>query len=334
MTIIKNFEQIHNCTVIYLATSGSKLYGTDSPTSDTDYKGIFITNKNDLILKKDLEHWTYETGNDKSKNTKEDVDLQLWSLHKFMHLLIKGDTGALDLLFSMQDKQFAQITTDLSERIWKDRQFWLHKNTKAFVGYALGQARKYGIKGARYKELTTFNKYLQHTARLQGSFKLKTLLGILSNHIDNHKYKYIKITRAPGPLGTNGHEIIDYVEILDKKFSKDVTLDYMLERSIFLESTVGHRTKAAAEGTDWKALSHAIRVLTEVIELLGLHTIRFPLENAQWLKGIKSGEYELEPILEAIEERIDYIDQLLIITTLPETANQKQVNKLILETYS
>lgn len=339
--LVKQFEKEHDCKIIYLVTAGSRLFGTDTPNSDVDYRGIFIPSKKDIILKRDIDHWDRTTGDNESKNGKDDVDFNLWSLHKFMRLLAKGETGALDLLFSMQRKDLIHISTDLSREIYKSRHDWLHKNAKAFVGFALSQARKYGVKGDRYKELLDFNKYLVRLTKLHNSTysnppianKLSKAFNSLIYHIDTSNYKYIKMIRAPGPKGSNGHEIIDYLEILGKKFSGDVTLDYVLARSTHLESSVGNRTKAAIDGTDWKSLSHAIRVLGEITELLGLHTIRFPLENAMWIKGIKNGEYELDPLLEHIEEMIEYIDKLLITTTLPETINQEAVDKLLLKTY-
>jgi predicted nucleotidyltransferase len=40
-----NYNQLLNKTqgtLLYLSHSGSRLYGTSLPTSDTDYKGIFL----------------------------------------------------------------------------------------------------------------------------------------------------------------------------------------------------------------------------------------------------------------------------------------------------
>ena len=38
--------------LIYLSLYGSNLYGTALPTSDTDYRGIFIPSMEDLLLGK------------------------------------------------------------------------------------------------------------------------------------------------------------------------------------------------------------------------------------------------------------------------------------------
>src|SRR6056297_3686368 len=97
--LIENLKnEIHPHKLIYLSEFGSSLYGTNSENSDIDYKGIFLPNKRELLLGKKMKSYTYSSGNDKGKNTKNDVDIQLWSLHYFIELLSKGETGAIDLL--------------------------------------------------------------------------------------------------------------------------------------------------------------------------------------------------------------------------------------------
>jgi len=51
--ILKSFENEYNAKVVYVTIYGSKLFGTDNANSDTDYKGIFIPSKKDVLLKRD-----------------------------------------------------------------------------------------------------------------------------------------------------------------------------------------------------------------------------------------------------------------------------------------
>ena len=94
-------EMLNPHKLVYLTEFGSTLYGMNSPESDIDYKGIFVPNKEDLLLGKKMKSLNFSTGNDKSKNSKEDIDVEVWSLHYFLELLQKGETSAVDLLFSM-----------------------------------------------------------------------------------------------------------------------------------------------------------------------------------------------------------------------------------------
>ena len=53
---------------------GSHLYGTDTPSSDTDYKGIYLPEAKDCYLDNIKHTIDMSTGNSHSKNTKEDID--------------------------------------------------------------------------------------------------------------------------------------------------------------------------------------------------------------------------------------------------------------------
>ena len=60
--------------LVFLTVFGSHLYGTNTLTSDTDYKGIFIPHKQDLLKNIASHHISYSTGKSDSKNTKDDID--------------------------------------------------------------------------------------------------------------------------------------------------------------------------------------------------------------------------------------------------------------------
>ncbi len=78
---------------------GSYVYGTNVPSSDTDIKGIFIPELRDIILQRAPKQHIEKTKADETKrNTKDDVDVELFALHQFMKLIRDGQTVALDLL--------------------------------------------------------------------------------------------------------------------------------------------------------------------------------------------------------------------------------------------
>jgi len=286
--LIKKLEKEHNFKVVYLTKYGSKLYGTDNKNSDTDYKGIFIPPVNDVLLKKDKEHWTSKASN--IKNTKDDIDIQLFSLH-----------------------------TNYNE--------FLNKKLHSFTGYAVGQAKKYGIKGTRYKELTKFIKRFRNTPN--GNDKLHILFPYFKDYFKNTKY--LKMTTAPGPKTGKGENIIDYVEILGKKFSGDVTVGYFFDKIINMENDFGNRTKASSEGVDWKALSHSCRVLFEVEELLDTGFITFPLKEKDYVKQVKENKKDINEVMDFINHKLDEVKEKLDKSSLPETSNTEKMDDLELK---
>src|SRR6185369_4023115 len=71
-----------------------------------------------------------------------------------------------------------------------------------------------------------------------------------------------------------------------------------------LDENYGHRARMAAtnEGIDWKALSHAVRVGKEAIELLNTGEIIFPRPDAELLLKIKLGQLAYAEVAELIEQ--------------------------------
>ena len=335
-SLLTQFEQDNDCTVIYVTKSGSHLYGTSTPVSDTDYLGLFLPSKRSLLLKTAPEHLVFTTGTANSKNSVDDIDITLWSVHKFLSQLVAGETGSYDLLFSMNSAPELFTPTSIIIHDYA-LQHLLSKNVNSFIAFALGQSERYGIKGSRYKELYTFTAWLSNTLQRMhpnyGTLTIANQMGVLVNHIDNHKYKYIKLVRAPEPKGTNQHELIDYLEVLDKKHANTITMATLLSRTHEKLHYAGNRTKAATDGTDWKSLSSAARVVAEVHELLTTGAITFPLANADYIRDIKLGKVLPGYIMIRLQSDIDDIENLLEQSTLPEHVPIELAHNLILQLY-
>ena len=261
---IEEFEKEHNAKVLYITKYGSKLYGTDNPNSDLDLKGIFVQKPDTILLKKDIEHWTSNSNNTNQKNGADDIDLQLFSLNKFFTLLRKGETGVLDVLFSMwsnvivfEDKEF---TTDIKDNY----KSFLNRRLHSFTGYAVGQAKKYGIKGTRYKELVNFIENFEAEYVMSSSVdgsksanqhipdRLETMFSTFEEYLDENKPKYISFVEAPGPKTGKGENLITYIEILGKKFSGDITISRFFTLIVEMINQFGNRTRSSAEGTNPK----------------------------------------------------------------------------------
>lgn len=63
---------------------GSHVYGTNVPTSDHDFKGIGIPDGRDIIMQRAFKSINMSTGDDKSRNTAEDIDFEIFSRPTFV----------------------------------------------------------------------------------------------------------------------------------------------------------------------------------------------------------------------------------------------------------
>ncbi len=331
-TIIKTFEKKYGYRVVYITHYGSKLYGTDNPNSDTDYKGIFIPSQRDILLKKDIEHYNQDSNTSNTKNSKEDIDLQLYSIYKWFALLKKGETGALDILFSLY-REDTQVYNNraFTQMIMKNHQKFYNRNLHSFVGYCIGQSKMYNIKGERYKELHSFVTAFKPLVDGLGKEKLETLFPQVKTLFKKQKYHYINLITATTSRGNDSHREGIYIEVLGKRFFEKVTIEYFVEKITTMEKQFGNRSKASATGIDFKALSHAVRVINEAEELIDDNFITFPLKNSTYVKSIKEGNETLQSVMDYLDAKLNIVQKKLEESNLPEKSDEVFMDEVILE---
>ncbi len=285
---------------------GSHLYGTATPQSDRDYKGIFLPSRRMLLSGKIPKNLNFNSSLPEQKNTPQDVDEEFYSLHYFLQLACEGQTIALDMLHAPESMILEN--SDIWRTIVRERHRFYSKNLKSFIRYARRQATKYGIKGARLnaaKAVLTLLKSTDPSLRLHHVWE----------QLPQTEYAH---TRGRDPQGFRQYAVCD------KLFQETTSIGYVIPVLEKFSTEYGRRAQLAAENKqiDWKAVSHALRVAYQVKEILTKKTIRFPLENADFLRQVKEGKpnylTEIAPRLDAL---MDEIEGLLNSSTLPERSD-------------
>lgn len=294
--ILKEFHSKYpKYQVVFLHISGSKLYGTDLPSSDTDYRGIFVPPLEALITKTDIEQWTSSTGNKSSKNSENDVDISLWSIHKFIKLLQVGDTNAFDTLFAY--KTHAELLREpLMDKLYDQRELYYPESLRSFFGYALGQVKKYSVKGDKLRDVQVIKK------------QVELLLEVLPEETIGYLKDYVAVNENVQWVTDDTNS---YIKILDKRFIQTVRLSEFLEKLQEIESKYGERAKAAKDNqsVDWKALYHSFRVLDECHELMNTGRIKFPLESSYFLKRVRNQTYTPNDCFEKLEYTYNIVSE-------------------------
>lgn len=318
----------NDVTLLYLSKFGSHLYGTDTPKSDVDYKGVFLPSKKQCLLGKQSRHITYSSGKNNSKNSKDDVDIQLWSLHYFLKLVSEGETNALDLLYSHTYPEmivYQENFFNVMDFIFEHHQKLFNiKNCKAFVGYAIGQAKKYGIKGSRLGVLKKVYEFIlkinEGDDKIFNNENLK--LSYIIDDIDNkfHDNSFCFIKEFGKDKKTRGLVLCGKVHL------ETISLIEFFNRIKNHYKSYGDRAKKAEqnEGIDWKALSHAVRALIQMKELIHTGKIQFPLKNIDIVKRIKAGDSTFKEVETLIYDDIELIDRLLNDPDTPIYNKRKQ----------
>ncbi len=314
---------------IFLTKFGSEIYGTNTPSSDTDIKGIFLPEAKEILLQRAPGAINKSTKtNNAAKNTSEDIDTEYYSLHKYMNLLLDANTPILDMLFAPEKFWIKdQMETDVWSEIQFHRKSFLHKNISPFVSYCRHQAAKYGVKGTRVASLRVvldFLAPLEPTSKL-GSYDLKTFVEVTKN-------EFIKITEIRNPRGI----MEPHLEVNGRKIAFHCTVKYAQEIFQKIFDEYGHRALLAEknEGVDWKALSHAVRVCSQAQELLLYHELTFPRPDADVLLMIKKGQLPYKAVAELIEIGMENVESATKLSTLPEEGSRHWAEHIIQEAYT
>ena len=87
--------------VIHLFIGGSQLHGAKiSGYDDLDIYGCYVEPPPNILGISDIEHFVWSSGSQSEKNTADDVDVTMYSLHRWGELLMKGNPAILHYLFA------------------------------------------------------------------------------------------------------------------------------------------------------------------------------------------------------------------------------------------
>lgn len=306
---------------------GSHLYGTNTPNSDTDYKSIYLPDAKELLLTRAKSNTRKSTGVAHQKNTKDDIDEGNFSLHMYFKLLAEGQTMAFDMLFAPPSHVIE--SSPLWDYIQSNRHRFVHKNVSAFASYCQHQAGKYGVKGSR---MSAVKKTMDLLASLDPKKRLwevwdqlQTLEG--TEHVAFYKLQSNKESET----------LIDYFEIVERKFDRACWVGHTLECVTKIYNNYGARAKLAMtnEGIDWKALSHAVRVCVQGLELLntGHMTLPLPARELEVVRAIKLGMLPYNDVAHIIEDYVDTVEKTMITSSLPAEIDHEFCDEIVASSY-
>ena len=300
---------------------GSHLYGTDTPDSDQDFKGVFLPTENECFLNKISKSINYSTGDDFSKNSREDTDEEIFSLQEFIKLALRGEMIVIDMLHA-PDNMILQTST-----IWKhiqaNRNKFYSKNLAGYLGYIRTQTAKYGIKGERLSALSAVLKLLNSIVYKKN--KLSTIWNLLPTN------EYCRFVTNPKDIKNR------YYECCGKQYPETITIEYAIEIISSVYNRYGARAKMAEanEGVDWKAVSHAFRAGIQLKEIYTTGDLIYPLKDAEYLRDMKQGKlhYKNDNLGQQLEDILTDVESLAQSSNYPTKLNHKWFDDVIINTY-
>lgn len=317
---------------------GSRVYGTNTPQSDLDFKAVAIPSHKDIIMQRAFRTINRSTGDDNSKNTKDDVDHETFSLHYFIKLLIEGQTVCLDMLFT-PDEFYKTESNEIWNTLRNNKDKLITKKMTAFAGYCQAQAAKYSLKGSNLHAFETSMKFFdQYGAQTKvRDIPYMNLVSALSSEdvktLNGKDKALAQIVQIPNNKGV----LEDYIQI-GPKTKIPLLASCKLANEIMTNqyNKYGERAKQAQsnQGVDWKALMHAVRVCNEAIELCSTGNITFPRPEKEILLNIRKGYIAYDKIADMIEEGLLTLTEVKEKSNLPEQPDIKWLEDYVYSIYS
>ncbi|MEM6630731.1 MAG: nucleotidyltransferase domain-containing protein [Bacteroidota bacterium] len=344
-----NLQSIEkNQLILYKCISGSRAYGLELPTSDTDYKGVFFLPK--------AQYYSLSYVPQLANSTNDEV---YYELGRFVELLLKNNPNLLELLATPKDKIL--VKHPLIDRLHPE--LFLSKKCKdTFAGFANAQIRKArGLNkkivnpiGKNKKSILDFcyvvsgsgslplEKWMRQKGFLQEHLGLvniphfKDVFGVFHDPTSKLGYKGVlkkkEATRVLLSSIPKGEVPLTYMH-----FHEDGYKQYCREYKEYWE-WVDKRNEARYQNNqehgknyDSKNMMHTFRLMDMAQEILETGEILVKRPNREELLAIRRGEWSYEELITRAKEKMKAIEAAYDRSPLPDEPDTKRVEALLVE---
>lgn len=344
--------------IIFEGIVGSQAYGTATPESDIDIKGVYIQPINDIIGFKYVEQV-----NDDSHDT------TYYEIRRFIELLSTNNPNILELLNLPEDKILYKHP--IFDELIENRDKFISKSCKgSFAGYAIAQIKKarglnkkivnpvdkerkspldfcYVLGGNRTKTgtlaLTEWLKgrdMVQENCGLINAPNARDVYAVYYHYENKHNYKGV-VKEKDGEFVSNelrlssipkGNEPICFIS-----YNKDGYTKYCKDYKEYWDWVANRNTSRYndtaehGKGYDGKNMAHCHRLLDMAIEIAQGEGVKVRRENAEQLLSIRRGEYEYDLLVSEAESKIKLVDDLFDRSELPEKIDSEFMHDLAVD---
>lgn len=343
---IDNLENKANERVIFRGVVGSRAYGTNTPDSDTDIRGIFVVPSIEYACLSQLPNQVSDERNDRT----------YYLLRRFCELAANANPTAIEMLYLPEDCILSSSTA-YSILQNKRRMFLTEKVVDSYIGYAMSQ-----IKKAKGTNKRVWNPWPENPPTPDGyCLLLDDVEGVIVPISKaNINLKNCKVRRLLGNGSSNIFVLYDYQEptggvfrggMLYESKVEDLDSDKRVGVLIYNEQSFNNAKRQHREYWEWrkhrndsrwiaqergqmdydtKNMMHLVRLLLvgENIVKQGEPIIRFEGDELKLLHSIKRGEWSFDEIVSYAENKMDMLK--LNRNKLPQNCDIREVDDLIM----
>lgn len=350
-------------STLTILTYGSHLYGTNTPTSDHDFKVVYMPALDDLLLSKDLKVYRYrfdvngDPVGDSVAMGDNGHEAEHTPFQKFATDYLRGQSYAVEIVYAVLANAHQQHMPPPGTREsfhWHlfhafcqmlVREF-KHKNMTGMAAFARKQTMDYVHRGERLNKAKEVKAWLEtmlsnmlacgggvraDLCRLDSKRVFMennvivepTVMDLCAKACKLETGQSISRDVATRTMNVNGR---DYLETS--------TLPNMIGALDKMITNYGERSwKAAETAVDWKSLMHAVRVYQQVIEFFETSDMVFPRQNTKYLLSIRNKQVPVNAVKDQLAELELRADQLMNDSDLPEVDNamRERLDEKVLE---
>jgi hypothetical protein len=336
--------------IIYECIVGSKSYGLDLPSSDTDIKGVYVASID--------EFYGFDHGGQLNNDTN---DISYYEIGKFLKLLTKSNPTVLEMLFT--SKEHILHTSAMFNSIEPAR-FLSKKCKDSFASYAIMQIKKArGLNKKISNPLPEKRKSILdfcHVLHEQGSVNVKKWLTL--HNLEEHRCGLTDVKNMENMYGIyydNTAEMVKkYRGLVGSPESMDLSLSSVFKSEepighlFFNKQTFSKYCREYREYWDWvrnrneerynttiqhgknydsKNLMHTFRLLDVAEDIAKLKTIQVKRPNREELLKIRKGDFDYDELIRLAEIKIKKIDELFEVSDLPEEPDYNYAEELLVK---
>lgn len=349
--------------LIYKCIVGSQLYGTNTPTSDVDHKGVFIQYVKSILVDGVIKQIDV---------TKDEV---YYEVSRFLDLAQSANPTILELMF-VPDDYIVYKTPEIDCILQNRFDFLTKKCRKSFGGYAIEQISK--AKGLNKKMNWEKEKTVRKTpldfcyVYVGGdSIPLKDYLSMEdipleycgASKINNMRDMYVlyvdkaghlssidgnpKKSKFKGIASDDSNELrLDDVSKEDQKsgyltifsYNKDGYTTHCKEYNQYLEWLENRNTERyvdvenTGDKIDGKNIMHCRRLLDVAMEIPVLKNIVCRRPNAEYLLDIRKGKnIDRQGIINQAQQDLEKMDELYEKCDLPDDLDPKFIRNILMQ---
>lgn len=334
--------------ILFEVISGSKSFGLNTPTSDTDIKGVYYLPKEKFFGLDYIPQISNETN-----------DEVYYEVGRFVELLLKNNPNIMEILASPEDcilykhplMEHLQLEDFLS-KLCKD----------SFAGYAVTQIKK--ARGLNKKIVNPMPKekksLLDFCYVLKGYETIAANSFFAENNLHQEQCGLVNLPNSKGmfALFYDQNKILGYKGIIQKENSNEVSLSSIPknEKLIgYLSCNQDGYSKYCKEYTEYwnwiekrnedrydtnqkhgknydsKNMMHTIRLLQTAEQILSTGKLNITVSNREELLDIKAGNKEYDDLLEMADNLIVLIENHYETSTLPEKPNEEKAIQTLIK---